>query len=306
MLTVEKLKENEALKGLGDEQLRAIEVLSATDETEVIGKKVGEIHTQYDNDIKAITGLDKPQGVKTYDHLKTVLGNYKTQSESNAALNAKITSLEGDIANYKELIKDGKGNEALNKELKDAQDKLKLLQTTYESDKDAWTKEKSEFSKKQDDLMFNYEFNTSISGLKFKKEYPASVQDVLKENAKNKILVEYTPEWVTTGTSKKLVFRDSNGAIVLNPENKLEPYTLAELAAKTLKDTLDNTKEGTGTKPINKDVPLDISSAKTQIEAHEIISKMVLAEGILKTDPSFATRLKELSSLYGVDKLKIR
>ena len=104
MLTVEMLRQNSVLTGLTDEQLTAIATMSQNDENQVIGKRIGELHGQYDQDIFGITGVKKRDGEKSYDYNKRVLGDYKAKLEEQKGIkeqletaNAKVTELQGKL-----------------------------------------------------------------------------------------------------------------------------------------------------------------------------------------------------------------
>jgi len=102
-----QISEIELLKPLGDnvvirttdQEKKFKEDLSKHIETETIGPRISELHSQYDKDIFEATGLKKASDQKTYDHLKSVLKNYKTVSDNHekevSDLKAKI---EGDGA----------------------------------------------------------------------------------------------------------------------------------------------------------------------------------------------------------------
>ena len=65
MLTIDKLKGVELLKELTPEQLEVIENMSKQDENEVIGEKTKLFYDNLDKDILEITGISKPDNVKT-------------------------------------------------------------------------------------------------------------------------------------------------------------------------------------------------------------------------------------------------
>ena len=60
---------NEALAGLTDEQITAIETLSRNDEDVVIGARFGEVYRQMDSTNVKATGLKRNGDEKTYNYL---------------------------------------------------------------------------------------------------------------------------------------------------------------------------------------------------------------------------------------------
>lgn len=311
-LTPEVIKANESLSDLTEDQVAAISTLSVNDENTVISAKIGEIHGQYDKDVEEITGMKRPDGTKTYDFVKQTLTDYKTKVAGSADLQTKITGYETEISTLKQQIADGKGNEVVAQQLKDAQGKLTQLQTQYDTDKQTWEKEKGEFASKITGIQVNSEFGKATSALKFKAGYPEGVQQTLLKSAKDGILNQYKPDWVEADGKKVMVFRDDKGEILRNKNNALNPYTAQELITEQLKDVLDQGKKTTGTgtgdpgKGGDKIEIVDIAGAKNQVEADDIITKYLMQQGETRGSQSFADKQKKLRADNGVDKLPIR
>lgn len=302
----------ESLKGLSEDQISAIVTLSKNDEETVIGTRIGELHGQYDKDVLSVTGINRNQGEKTYDYVKRVLGDYKTKAESASVLETKISTLNTEIEGYKKTIAEGKGNETIAKQLKDAQDRVSALETQYTTDKSNWEKERNDFSTKEQNILLGVEFEKALSSLKFKKEFTPEVVEALVDSAKSKILGSYKPDWIDNGKGGKvLVFRDNEGKIVNNAENQLNPFTASELMAQHLKSALDTGRQqpGGGSKaPGSSDVIdlVDLSQATTQMAADEMIVKYLLQQGYTRTDPAFATKQAEIRKNNKVDALPMR
>lgn len=311
-LTEDVLKQNADLATLTPEQITAITTLSTNDENTVIGKKIGELHGQYDNDVVSVAGVQKNQGEKSYDFVKRVLGDFKTKADNAATLTGEITTLKSEIDGYKTQIAAGKGNEVIAQQLKDAQKKADDLQKQYDTDKTAWDTEKGTYMNEVNTVKLETEFEKATAKLKFQKQYPETVQATLLEAAKNSILSTTKQDWVEQNGKKVLVFRDKDGNILNNPENKLNPFTAAELLTKQLKDVLDLGKPqgggGTGNpQEGNETVDLvDLGTAKTQVEADTIIAKYLLAKGLTRGSQEFATEQTKIRKENEVSKLPIR
>ena len=312
-LTPELIKANESLASLSDDQIAAISTLSVNDENKVIGEKIGEVHGKYDKDIEEITGQKKPDGVKTYDFVKQVLGEFKTKATSAPELQKQIDTYKTKVSDLEKQIVDGKGNEAIAQKLKDAEGKLSQLQTQYATDKQTWEKEKGMYAEQITGLQVTTQFEKATAGLKFKAGYPESVQKTLLETSQANILAKYKPDWVEADGKKVMVFRDDKGEITRNKNNQLNPYTAEELMKENLKEVLDLGKKttGTGTKnPAEGDTNtidvVDIAGAKTQIEADELIVKHLMQLGETRGSASFAEKQKKLREDNGVNKLPLR
>lgn len=312
-LTPEVIKANADLATLSEAQLTAIATLSVNDENHVINTKIGELHGRYDEDVKAVTGIEKNQGEKSYDYVKRVLGDFKSKIGGATELQNKITGYETEIANLKQQISSGKGDEVIRQQLKDAQTELATLKTQYDTDKQAWGNKEKEFSQQITGIQVDTQFEKATAGLKFKAGYPESVQKTLLSSAKSAILGTYKPDWVEAGGTKVMVFRDEKGEIVRNKANSLNPYTAQELISEQLKEVLDPGKKTTGTgteEPGKSGVDtieiVDIAGAKTQVQADEIIVKYLMQNGETRGSASFAEKQKKLREENGVNKLPIR
>jgi len=303
MLTKEIIQANESLKGLSDEQLVAIATLSENDETQTIGKKVADLHGKYEADVLITTGIPKNTNEKSYDYVKRILGDYKGKAET---LPTQIEALKTEVEGYKKQISEGKGSEVIAKQLKDAEALVKQLKDQYDSDKTDWTKKETDWQTKYNAQKLDYEFAGARTALKFKKDLSDEITGLLIQKAQENILAAYKPDWVEKEGKNVLIFRDAAGNIATNPENKLEPFTPAELLKKQLKDALDTSKvqTGTGTKPVVGATGLvDISSAKNQVEADELIDAYLLKQGLLRYNPEFGKEQLRIRKELGVSKL---
>lgn len=308
-LTAEVIKANADLANLTDAQLAAITTLSANEENHVINTKIGEIHGRYDEDVKTVTGIEKNQGEKSYDYVKRVLADLKTKSDGAPDLQ----SYENEIATLKSQIANGKGDEAIRQQLKDAQAELATLKTQYDTDKQAWGNKEKEFSQQITSIQVDTQFEKAVAGLKFKAGYPESIQKTLLSSAKSAILGAYKPDWVEADGQRIMVFRDKNGEILRNKANSLNPYTASELISEQLKEVIDNGRiitgagtQGQGNGQSGSAEVFNIAGAKTQVEADEMIVKYLMQNGETRGSASFAEKQKKLRQENGVDKLPIR
>lgn len=311
-LTNETLKADEALASLTDDQLNAISTLSKNDEEVVIGAKVGEIHGQYDTDVEAITGVKRADGVKSYDYVKSMLGDYKTKADGAAGNEQKVTDLNTEIVGLKKAIAEGNGDEAIKRQLKDSQDAVLALQGKYDTDTAAWATEKTGWETKQKTDSVNSAISSATTGLKFKAGYPESIQKTLIDSAKAQVLADAAPEFVDVAGKSVLMFRDKAGQIMRNPANRSEPFTASELIAAKLTEVLDTTagKTGGGT-GASKDKPdaiglVDVAGAKTQTEADDIITAHLLQIGKLRGTTEFSEAKTQIWNDSEISKLPIR
>ena len=311
-LTAELLRANAGLTGLTDEQVNAIVELSRNDENTVIGNRIGELHGQYDKDVLSVTGIAKRQDEKSYDYVKRVLGDYKAKAAGADELNAKITTLQTEIEGYKKTIAEGKGNEAVAQQLKDVQKQLKDTQDLFESKQKEWQDKYDTLNTQYQQSQINAEFDKALQGIKFKSIYPESVQKTLIDSAKRTVLSTAKADWVEENGARKLVFRDASGNIMTNPENKLNPFTPAELLTRELKDVIDTGRQqrGAGTQGgqggQGGSTYLDMTGITNQVDADDAINKHLMALGLTRGSKEFADEALKLRQENGVDKLPLQ
>lgn len=309
MLTIDILKSNPALAALTEEQLNSIVALSTNDEQQVISTKVSEIYGNLDTDILKTTGAAKGATEKTYDYMKRVLGEYKTKvdgfdTEALTKANTKIAELE-------KAIKDGKGTEHLNQQLKDAQDRADALQKAFDEAKTDWEGKEKQFGEKLQTMKFENAFDSTLGGFTFKEAYQdEDVRNIFVNSAKNQILEKYN-----TAISEEtggLVFRDKKtNEIVRNAANALNPITLEELMQNHLKPVLGDTQpKGAGTKNpgaggANFGIS-DLMGAKNQVDADEIIVKHLMSQGVARGTSEFAEQQAKIRTENNIDQLPMR
>lgn len=312
-LTAELLRANAGLAALSDEQIGIIAELSRNDENTVIGNRIGELHSQYDKDVLEASGVAKQQDEKSYNYVKRVIGDLKQKASGTESLNNQIVDLKNQIEGYKKTIAEGKGSEAIAQQLKDAQKQLKDTQDLFESKDKEWKDKYDKLNNQYQGSLIDTEFGKALQGIKFKSVYPESVQKTLIDSAKRSILATTKPDWIEENGTKKLVFRDSSGNILNNPENKLNPYTPGELLRRELKDVIDTGRrqQGAGTRGgsfggSGNSTVLDLTGMRNQVEADELIEKHLMTLGFTRGSKEFADESMKLRKENGVDKLPIQ
>lgn len=293
MLTREIITANAVLAKLTEEEINAIVTLSQNDENAVIGARIGEIYRQMDTTIAEATGVARNGDEKTYLYLARATKSLKEQADSVTGLNAKITELQTEETRLKKIIADGEGNAETAKQLDQARKDLTAVKKQYNDLKAEFDTAKDNHAKELFNVRIENVLSGATAGLKFKAELPKSVTDIIVTNAIAKIK-GMNPEYIDDGKGGKvLAFKDETGAILRNPENQLNPYNATELIARELKTmgVLDEGRkqEGTGGKGKNggNGGTLDISSARTRIEAGDIIAQQLMAQGLTRGSEEF-------------------
>ena len=296
-LTNELLKANAATAGLTEEQMSAILEMSRNDESAVIGQKTGEIYGGLDADILAASGIAKNGAEKTYDYAKRVIGEFKSQAGNVTELQAQIAGLTKEKNRLEKAIAEGADAET-RKALSQARADLQNVTKEYTDLKDKYDKAEANYAKSLFDMKIDGEFRQAVAGLKFKAEYPASVVSVITEQAVQKVK-GMNPDYIDDGNGGKVLAFLENGAVMRNPENNLRPYTAAELVKRELSamGVLDagRKQEGAGTKGgfDGSKGATDLSGARTQTEAQDIIARQLMAQGMVNGSKQFAEAMAQ-------------
>lgn len=293
-LTTELLNASPALAGLTDEQKCAIVEMSRNDETAVIGQKTGELYGGLDADILAASGIAKNGTEKTYDYAKRVIGEIKAQAGNAAELQTKVSAQEKEISRLEGVIAKGGADAETKRALDKARADLADVTKSYTDLKAEYDNAKTAHEKAMLDAKIDGEFAKATAGIKFKADLPASVTAVLLEQAVAKVK-GMNPEYIDDGNGGKVLAFMENGATMRNKEKNLNPYTAADLIARELSNMgvleTGRKQEGAGTKETapNGWQPgtADISGARTQEEAHDLIAKALMAQGKTRGSKEF-------------------
>ena len=284
MLTTEQLNANSALSALTDEQKTAIVEMSRNDENEVIGAKIGEIYRNLDADVLAASGVAKDGAEKTYDYTKRVIGGLKEKADASDANAAKVASLEQEKARLQKTIEDGGQDAELKKELGRAKADLANVTKEYSDLKTKYDKSEADHAAALLAVKMDAEFAGIVPN--FKKDLPEGVKTIVLSQAIASVK-GMNPEYIDDGKGGKVLAFSKDGTMLRNPEKNLAPYTASDLVIKSLKEmgVLDEGRKQTGTgsheeNPGGGDGSVDISGAKSQVEADQLIKAALLARGL--------------------------
>ena len=290
MITIEMLAADAALAGLTDEQKNAIALMSKNDEEVVIGNRFREVYNRLDESIAKETGIARNGDEKTYNYLERAARQLAAKANSVDGLNTKIADLTKERDKLKQQVAEG-GDEATRKQLAQATKDLEAVRAQYDTLKTDFDKAKTDHANELLGVQIDNVLSGAKAGLKFKAEFPQAATDTLLAQALNKVK-GMSPEFIDDGKGgKRLVFKGENGEIARDPENHLEPYTAEALLKKELRTMgiLDEGRQqqGGGTSRPHQQqqqgggAPVDITMARTQTEASEIIAKQLMQQGLI-------------------------
>lgn len=303
------------LGALTDEQKQAIATLSKNDEEAVIGGRFREVYNQLDETIARETGIARNGDEKTYLYLERAARELAAKANSVEGLNNKVSELIRERDRLKKVIEDGSQDPALKKQLDQAQADLENVRKEYDTLKQSTDQMRQQHAAEMLGLQVDNELRGAMGGLRFKAEFPQAVTDTILKQAIEKVK-GMNPEFIDNGQGgKKLIFRNADGSEMRNAENRLEPFTAAELLAKELKamGVLDEGRQqqGGGTKPVQQSsggasTVYDIGMARTQAEAYEVIATQLMRQGLTNGSKEFDKAIKEAMSADNVRALPIQ
>ena len=290
MLTQDVLKKN--IEGITDEVAAKIAELSKNDEDSVIGARFGEVYRQLDTTIEKATGIKRDGDEKTYNYLERAAKAIKETADKSAK---DVVRLTEENAKLQKTIADGTADTATKEKLSQTEKDLASVREQYNALKSEYDGAKEKFAKDLFHVKIENGVDAVFGGVKFKEGLSAAVIDMAKKSVLEKIKAA-NPEDADDGNGGKvIVFKDEKGAILRNPDNALNPYTVGELVTKELtalgvvagqrKQTGSGGKGGNGGN--NGGSAVDISGAKTQTEAYEIIAQSLFAKGMTNGSREF-------------------
>lgn len=300
MIDVKKLIQTNAPGVEGD----VLEKLSTAFQN-AINQRVGEVHGEYDQDISSILGRTRPQGIKTYDWLKTELQGLKDQAESGSGISQEeYDQLKTAKADLEKQIAEGKGDTARIKELEASLQQTKSLVSEWESKYNNtiqdWEKKYQDKSEEVYSIETRATVNAALAGAKFRDDIPESLRTLAIQNATGLLLNgEYKIGEVegSDGTKVKAIL-DKAGNPVRNSDNGLAPYSPSEFILSKLGDVIDKGRQqagagsGNGNPNPQPGSPIAIQ-ATTQKDASATIRETLVAQGIQRGTDEFTQAFSE-------------
>lgn len=311
MITKEMIAADAALNGLTEEQQNALITMSRNDEEQVIGNRFREVYNQLDATIAKATGVARNGDEKTYLYLERAANILAEKANSVDGLNTKITELTKERDNLQKAVEKG-GDAELKRQLAQATTDLNAVRQQYDTLKGDYDKMKDGHAAELMGIRIENVLTGAKAGLKFKAEFPQAAVDTLVSQAVATVK-GMSPEFIDDGKGgQRLVFKGQGGEIVRNPENHLEPYTAEELLKKELRTMgiLDEGRQqtGGGTQPPQPQqggstIPVDVSQARTQREADDIIHNQLNAQGLVRGSKAYQEAYNQAWKDNNVSKL---
>jgi len=250
-----------------------------------IGDEIGKVHGGYDQDFKEVLGVEKPQGVKSYTFWKEQVS--KLKENANPGL---LSEKEKQIEELQKAVEQSAGSEH-----------FKSLYEKLQSDSETRIAELNEqltgFENKFRNNKIESLINKSLSGFEFNADLPEDVRTSYVDGIVSKLI------------QGAKVMEDGTITFYENNEPILNPKTLAKMeAGDILKSKLASvllkkeSSAGGGVDPKTVDpnnpnrlnTPATITTAKTQTQLFEAISKELASKGMRKGSKDYTNEFDKL------------
>jgi len=299
MITKELIQQN--ISDLSDEQASQVVELANNTFTKELQNEVDKVRGttfQIVDDVLKEFGYPKQTG-KTSEHLKNVLITLK-ESQMTEDIKGKLKTYEDKVKELSDQLKTN--NPDFAKKEKDYLDKITLLQGSLDEQKANLEKMQSNH---KSDLVKLHLFSSMP---KVKEGIGEKTKELHVNTAINNLI-----ELADFDENGKIIFRDKEGKILYNPENKNNPFTAEEMFMKDdyFKEIAEISNNGKGLgldklPPQQKHFIPSITGAKTQIEADDAIEKMLLAKGIDKMHPEYSQNFDKIRTENNVNQLPMK
>lgn len=301
------LNGNEGLKGLTPDQKEAILTMSRNDENAVIGARFGEVYRQMDETIVNALGIPRNGDEKTYLYLQRAANEFKGKFADYDGLKAQIETLKGEKSALETKIASGAVDSTLKEQYENVKKELQTTKEQYVALKGEKDSLEAQHQQQLLGLRIDAEMAKARDGLKFRSGMSDAAIQSLVDAAVVKVK-GYAPKFVTDNTGKEsLRFYDSNGVIMNNPDNNLNPFTPKELLLRELKpyDIIDNAaRGGAGGGSIT---PKSVNfSGSTREQAVEEIEKELSTKGLVKGTEAYENEMFRLYEENNIDSLPLQ
>ena len=293
-LTLDLLNAQEGLN-LTEEQATAIIGLSEREENESLPGKIGKALGDLDTSIAAESAIKRNEGEKTSDYMARVLRVLKTSADEGAGYKTANESLTAEITKLKDDIAKGQGNEQLKADLEKYKGNYTSAQKVNEKLQKDLEDLKAEYKGKLEGYRMESEIGAAMTGIALKKELPEATKQALMTLAKQNVMAA---KHVFDETAGVFIFQDADG----NPmkDKSLNNLTVADMLRVQLETmgVLDTGRQqggagGNGGNGGGGGAAVNLSLARTKVEADEMIEKQLMSQGHAKSDADWYERFSE-------------
>lgn len=295
-LTLDSINAQEGLNALTDEQKQSIIGLSERDEESTFNRRFGETLGQMDTAIAAESAIARNEGEKTSEYLTRALKQLKAAADEGVGFKSTNETLAAEIADLKAKIAAGQGNEQLKADLDKLQKELAAAKKVNTELQEASEKAAAEYKGKLEGYRMESEIGGALGGLKLKAELPEATKQALLTLAKQNVM---GAKHVYDETAGAFIFQNADGTPM--KDKSLNNLTVADMLRAELEKmgVLDGGRNvggagGQGGSGGGGSVAVDLSNARSQVEADEMIERQLMAQGIAKSDANWQEKFSQM------------
>lgn len=294
-LTLDLLNAQEGLSGLTDEQKTALVGLSERDEETTFNRRFGETLGQMDTVIASEGAIGRNEGEKTSEYMARVIRTLKTNADEGAGYKTANETLTAEVERLKKQIENGAADAELKQRVVKLEGDLTSAKKINTELQESLTKSAAEYKGKLEGYRMESEIGAAMSGIAMKKELPEATKQALLTLAKQNVMAS---KHVFDETAGVFIFQDAEG----NPlkDKSLNNLTVGDMLRVQLETMgvleTGRTVVGAGGKenPVGGGADVNISSARSKVEADEMIEKQLMAQGHAKSDANWTELVRDM------------
>ena len=297
-LTLDLLNAQEGLSGLTDEQKTALVGLSERDEETTFNRRFGETLGQMDTVIASEGAIGRNEGETTSEYMARVIRTLKTSADEGAGYKTANEELNATIAKLKDDIAKGQGNEQLKADLEKYKGDFASAEKVNKKLQKDIDDLKAEFKAKLEGYRMESEITAATTGITLKKELPEQAKKALIETAMKNVLAS---KHVFDETAGVFIFQDADGNPMKDKSlNNLKVADMLRMQLETMGVLETGRQQGgaggngnAGGSGNGSGAGVSITTAKTKVEADEIITRELMAQGHARSDEDWYKLVKE-------------
>ncbi len=294
-LTLDLINAQEGLSGLTDEQKTALVGLSERDEETTFNRRFGETLGQMDTVIASEGAIGRNEGEKTSEYMARVIRTLKSSADEGAGYKTANETLSAEVERLKKQIENGAADAELKQRVAKLEGDLASAKKINTELQDSLTKSATEYKGKLEGYRMESEIGAAMTGIALKKELPEATKQALMTLAKQNVMAA---KHVFDETAGVFIFQDADG----NPmkDKSLNNLTVADMLRVQLETmgVLDTGRQqggagGNGGNGGGGGAAVNLSLARTKVEADEMIEKQLMSQGHAKSDADWYERFSE-------------
>ena len=239
--------------------------------------------------------IGRNEGEKTSEYMARVIRTLKTSADEGAGYKTANESLTAEIESLKQKIASGAGNEEIKKELDKLRGELASAKKVNGELQESLTKKEADYKGKLEGYRMESEIGAAMTGIALKKELPEATKQALLTLAKQNVMAA---KHVFDETAGAFIFQDADGNPMKDKSlNNLKVADMLRMQLETM-GVLETgrTVVGAGGKenPVGGGADVNISSARSKVEADEMMEKQLMAQGHAKSDANWAELMRDM------------